>query len=394
MKNAFIQFIAKVTAAATIVSMFATVVPVRAATLTTMKDTMTRVKISSDADHTIEFVSPTGVESSTDTIIVEFDVPGTTFDLTGIVFGDIDLEEGSSGTCSTATFTDRTLAAAAAAGTWGVAVNTTTDTITLTAPTDAPTGGITAGRCVRIKVGTNADTPSAGTNQINNPSTAGSYTIGFSGTFGDTGTIAVGIVDDDQVTVTASVDPSLTFNVGAQAPAAATCTTAFSGNGGTVALGTLSTASVTSSDVGGVNHICTRASTNATNGLTVTVKSLNGNLKSTSVPADTIPSASGAMAAGTANYGLCASDTVTGLTVTTPAGAAPARQAPFNGSCAADTAAGTVGALTTSAQTVWSTADAVANGFYTLVIKAAISGTIPAHNDYTDTLTFVATGTF
>jgi hypothetical protein len=100
------------------------------------------------------------------------------------------------------------------------------------------------------------------------------------------------------------------------------------------------------------------------------------------------------MAIGTANYGLCASDTVTGLSSTTPAGIAPVRLAPFMASCAANTAAGSVGALTTGTQNVWSTTGPTSNGFYNMVIKAAISGTIPAHNDYSDTLTFIATGTF
>ena len=36
----------------------------------------------------------------------------------------------------------------------------------------------------------------------------------------------------------------------------------------------------------------------------------------------------------------------------------------------------------------------VQNGYSTLRIKAAISPTTPAHNDYSDLLTFVTTGTF
>jgi len=50
--------------------------------------------------------------------------------------------------------------------------------------------------------------------------------------------------------------------------------------------------------------------------------------------------------------------------------------------------------LTTNAQNVWSISAASQNAFARLYVKAAISGTVPAHTDYADTLTFVATGTF
>jgi hypothetical protein len=92
-------------------------------------------------------------------------------------------------------------------------VNTTTDTITLTAPTNAASGEIAANACVRIKIGTNATTGTTGDQQITNPSTAGQYLIAIAGAFGDSGDIAVTILSDDQVSVTASVTESLTFTI-------------------------------------------------------------------------------------------------------------------------------------------------------------------------------------
>jgi hypothetical protein len=100
------------------------------------------------------------------------------------------------------------------------------------------------------------------------------------------------------------------------------------------------------------------------------------------------------MTVGTANYGLCASATRKGLDATTPVGVTPAAVSPFIASCVENTAAGSVGALTTSAQLVWATTGPVSNGFYNMILKAAVSATTPAHNDYADTLTFIATGTF
>jgi len=99
------------------------------------------------------------------------------------------------------------------------------------------------------------------------------------------------------------------------------------------------------------------------------------------------------MHAGTANYGLCA-DGVSGVADTTPESAPVLRNDPFKTICTDHTAAGNVGAVTTSAQTIWHVEHATSNAYQSLEVKAAISGTTAAHSDYGDTLTFVATGTF
>lgn len=386
MKTKYVRFIAKATALVTVLSMFASSAPARAATLTSMSDVMTRVKVSVLADHEFKFVTPTGVTAG-QTIVVTF--PSDFSIAASLNETDVDLAEGSSGTCSSATFTEKTLAASASGTTWGAA-RTSGTVFTFTSGTDT----MTAGRCLRIRMGTNAVSGTTGDQQVTNATTGGSKTISIGGTMADSGTFAVAIVTDDQVSVTASVDPSLTFNVGAEASATA-CAGTFAGNGGTVALGTLTTGAVASSDASSVNHICSRVSTNAGSGAVVTVKSLNAALKSTSTPADTVASATATLAAGTSGYGLCAGSAGgdSGKDSTTPAGATPARASPFNG--ASCTSSGhDVGALTTAAQNVWTLATPSQNAFFRMYVKAAISATVPAHNDYTDTLTFVATGTF
>ncbi len=385
MKTKYLKLIAKATAFVTVLSMFASIAPARAATLTSMSDVLTRLKVSTLADHEFKFVTPTGVTAG-QTIVIT--LPSDFSIAASLDFTDADLAEGSTGNCSSATFSEATLAAAPSGTTWG-AVRTSALVYTFT----SGTGTITAGRCVRVRIGTNAVTGATGDQQITNATTAGSKTVTVAAG-ADSGTFAVAIVTDDQVSVTASVDPSLTFNVGAEASATA-CAGTFAGNGGTVALGTLTTGAVASSDASSVNHICSRVSTNAGSGAVVTVKSTNAALKSTSTPADVINSATATLVAGTSGYGLCAGSAGadSGKDSTTPTGATPARVSPFNGTTC--TSSGhDVGALTTSAQNAWTLSGPSQNAFFRMYVKAAISATVPAHNDYTDTLTFVATGTF
>lgn len=147
-----------------------------------------------------------------------------------------------------------------------------------------------------------------------------------------------------------------------------------------VPLGTLSTSSVTTA---ASYRICVRVTANASGGVVVEGRSLNAALKSTSVPADTIPSATSTLTAGTRGYGFCSSQAVNGFTA----------HSPFNGSC--DTSSGhAVGGITTTDQTLWSASAPVNNAYGELLTKASISATVPAHNDYVDTLTLTVTGTY
>ncbi|MEA3249154.1 MAG: hypothetical protein U9Q03_02245 [Patescibacteria group bacterium] len=223
---------------------------------------------------------------------------------------------------------------------------------------------------------------------VTNPNTPGAYEITWVND--DPGGTSVYITDDDQISVSSDVDPTVSFNIGTST----SCDGTFSGNGGTLALGSLTTSSVTTSDVSGVNHICTRLSTNASAGAIVTATSLYGALTSTSVPADTIDSATATLVAGTEGYGICVgSDGAhTGEDSTTPAGASPSAQSPFSSTCNSTTH--NVGVLTTGTQTVWSISGPSQNAFARVFMKAAIAGATPAHDDYTDTVTFIATATY
>lgn len=170
---------------------------VRAASASPASDTLTRLKVGVAANHEIIFKTPTGIDASTDTIILS--LPDFTFGSVGI--GDIDLFHGT----TTASEVTDTIAAASAAGVWGVSISGTT--ITFTAPTDAGVGTVPANNLIRILIGTNA---AGGANQLTNPATSTSALISISGAFGDSGSIAVAIVDDDTVAVTATVAATTT----------------------------------------------------------------------------------------------------------------------------------------------------------------------------------------
>jgi hypothetical protein len=178
----------------------------QAASVTSLSDVMSRLKASTASNHEIKFVTPTGVTADAQTIILTFSADFT--NVTNIVHTDIDFAEGDTGNCSTASFTEKTLGASPSGATWGADGDSAT-TVTIT----AGTGRVTAGRCVRIKIGTNAVSQATGTNQISNGAIDDDDTISISGSFGDTGTLSVDIITDDQVNVTATVDPTITFSI-------------------------------------------------------------------------------------------------------------------------------------------------------------------------------------
>ena len=154
-----------------------------------------------------------------------------------------------------------------------------------------------------------------------------------------------------------------------------------------VAFGTLSTGSVKSSDISSVKMIVLEA--DSSDGVVVTVQSAGGSsgMKSISVPADNINSTTGTMSLGTENYGLCvATSGLTGFSRSTGYS---------SDTCALGSATNGVQALsTTPTSIVNSGGSPLTSGHAEIVVNAAISNVTPAHSDYSDTLTFIATSTF
>lgn len=337
---------------------------VQAAAVTSHKDTLSRLKASVASNHEWQFVSPTGVNATTDTIIYEFDVAGTAFNLTGVVLGDIDLLEdtdASPGNCA-GTLTQEVLVSADTAATneWLVTISTVTDTITVGPAAANDTGAITAANaCIILRVGTNA---TGGVNQITNAAAA-TYQMGITGAFGDTGETAVTIIADDQVAATATVDETISFAI----------------SNASIAFGTLTTANArwanttTGSATEVTAHTIT-ASTNATNGYVVTVD--GSTLTSGANTVTAIGATAAASAPGTEQYGIKA--TAAGGTGTVTAPYATANYA-LDTAAFPDQFASAAGASVTTT--------------YTLTYIANIAATTEA-GSYTSTLTYTATATF
>jgi len=362
-------FLNRLVSSVTILALLAVMVApnlAMAAGVTAFSNVLSREKASTAGNQLITFTTPTGIAASA-TLILTYN--NSTSINASMTFTDIDLADDG---------VDVTLAAAPAAATWGV-VRTSATVITFTNGSAA----VAAASVVTIEIGTNATNQTTGVFQITN-GPAGTTTLVLSGTFGDSGTASMSIIDDDQVSVTATVNQSITFDLDTSVADGET-TTPYS-----VALGTITTTnSKVSGSTDSVNMIIAEGDTNASGGMVVTVRNANGTngLVSTAVPANNINSADGTIANGTENYGLCV--ITVGLT-------GFSRAAPYNSdTCATNSETNGVQALTTAGENILNSAGApVTAGHAEISVNAAISGVTAAQTDYTDTLTFIATGTF
>lgn len=156
----------------------------------------------------------------------------------------------------------------------------------------------------------------------------------------------------------------------------------------TVDLGTLTITQASNSDNSTVNSIWVDLDTNASGGAVVTVLSSNSGLKSTSVPTSIITSSTGTMAPGVANYGLCVGS------VTQTSGGTLAKASPYNGTPCTSGHVNSVGIVDNTYRNILTVPSGIVGGRSEIRVNAENSVTTPAHNDYSDTLTFIATGTF
>ena len=165
----------------------------------------------------------------------------------------------------------------------------------------------------------------------------------------------------DQITITASVSATMSFSL----------------DSNTVALGTLSTSSITSGTA-----VTQEVSTNARNGWISWVRSANAALNST-IASDTI------LSPGTSNGAPESLTAQAGYVLDVNAGAGtPTINAEYNGG------ADEGGHLATTFQETATKITPGAADQAALVVKAKAGATTKAANDYTDTLTVVAAGSF
>lgn len=158
--------------------------------------------VRAEADHTVTFVTPSGVDDPADTIIMTY---GAAADLTALSLPrDLDLAVDNDAACD-GPFSDQTVAAVASSGAWGCAI--AGNNITCTPPIDAGAGTVPADRCIQVQVGTNATYGQAGAAQIQNPISDGELRLSIGGGFGDSGSAVTSIVDSSNVRVLVSVCP-------------------------------------------------------------------------------------------------------------------------------------------------------------------------------------------
>lgn len=343
------------------------------------QDSMDRSKVSVDAVHTFVIDMSSAVDfAAGDTMIFTYkDLPSAgTWTMPTFVAGDYDFNDGTARTENVGS---------CPAGANNVQVALAAKAVTVTACSGYTASS--AGAAVTFVVGS--------TNKVTNPGTAGQYEVWITGTYGDAqAEVEVPIMADDQVSVSASVDTYISFDVSTSL-----------GSNNSINLGELRFSSVTSSNDSrgtydgqtdlAADNISLTLNTNAYYGTVIQVMSANAGLKSTVAGNYTLTSASETLAAnantvsGLAGYGLQAQSYSPTQGTLTP-------QSPFNGATTA------VGLVTTSFATVYQTANLtgstsnpiVANGAASVYVLAVPAKDTPAADDYSDTLTFRATSTF
>jgi hypothetical protein len=347
--------------------------PVKAANLTKESDLLSDSRADTVSNHTITFVSTTAIIQS-QTIIIKPDTAGDAFTLTGLVHADIDLAEDDDGGCDGTWTDEETVDGAATETEWGFAVNTGTDEITLTAPSGAGTY-IVATRCVQIEIGANATHDGTGTIRIKNPVAIGSYDITITNST-DSGAAYVAVVTSG-VAVTATVSEYLTFTIDDYSLFFGTWTA-----GSTIVRWATGEAGGSETEPLGDEPCKLTIKSNAVNGTSVTVRSLNaaasaGLYDSVSTNVIDPVAANGATTpiSGTEGYAVYAKN-ASSITI----------DEAFD-----DDDDGELAISTSAQRFVYGTAGV--NGTVDMALKAAIAVTTQA-GSYADTLILVATPTY
>lgn len=348
-----------------LVSAFIAPTGTRAAQVTSFSDTLSRLKASTAANHTIYLVSPGGIASG-QTVTLTF---GAAFTTSSIVLGDIDFATGNSGTCSSASYTDQTLVASGATSSqW----NTTFSSSVLTITSGGASATSAAGNCMRFLIGTNA---SGGTNQITNGSAgASTATVVANVNAGtDTGTLFIPIITNDQVTISATVDPTISFSISSTSVTFGS----LSASTGRWATGSGANASAaTDPTTSNTAHTLT-VGTNASTGYTVTYIGALPTSGANTIAAATITGDSDGTP-GTNQFALCGKGTSGSPSVVSTYLCATNSNYNF--------AAGTTTTLFTASAPASS--DVVSVAYLANIASSKQAGT------YTTTLTYVATGNF
>lgn len=334
------KYLIKISATITILSLLALMLPIQIAQAGEYEnetDVMTRLKASTASSHDIVFDLSSGTAfDATETITVDFGEDSSYFvvDGTSSAIADFDFNDGTE---RTIVGVDGDCTSHSGVNDVAVGINDTTGVVTFEACASFTSSSSAA--TVNIEYGTSA----GGTNRVTNPTAQNDVPIYLAGTVGDSGSVAISIISDDQVSVTATVDPTFTFVI-----SSSSC-----------GLGTLSTASVSSCNY----NVTTTA--NAEDGYATTIIE-DGNLRDGSNDIDDV--SDGTVTSGSEEYGI-------GLTGT-------------------DRAFADEQAITGTALTIASDATGpISAQAVTVTHKASIASTTLA-GSYAHTVTLVSTGTF
>lgn len=325
----------------------------QAAALTGLSDVMTRVANDESSSHDITFSLDSGTALNADeTITVDFHEDDSDFTVAGAssAIADFDFHDGTE---RTVVGVDGDCTGHSGSNDIAVGINDTTGVVTFTACSSFTASS--TGATVNIEYGTAA----SGTNRVTNPSAAATYVLDIGGTVGDTGKIAIAIIDDDQIPVTASVDPTISFTV----------------TNTTLALGTISDSAVATTSYNNLT-----VGTNGTGGYTISVKDAgNGSNPGlyNSAASHLIASATATLAGGTEGYG------------------GNCNKVGGSGSCTfVDGATDNVTGFTLAGGTFASySSKPSGTETYQIRVKAARASSTDA-GAYSDTLTLIATGNF
>ena len=334
------KYLIKISATITILSLLALMLPIQIAQAGEYEnetDVMTRLKASTASSHDIVFDLSSGTAfDATETITVDFGEDSSYFVVDGAssAIADFDFNDGTE---RTIVGVDGDCTGHSGVDDVAVGINDTTGVVTFEACASFASSSSAA--TVNIEYGTSA----GGTNRVTNPTAQNDVPIYLAGTVGDSGSVAISIISDDQVSVTATVDPTFTFVI-----SSSSC-----------GLGTLSTASVSSCNY----NVTTTA--NAEDGYATTIIE-DGNLRDGSNDIDDV--SDGTVTSGSEEYGI-------GLTGT-------------------DRAFADEQAITGTALTIASDATGpISAQAVTVTHKASIASTTLA-GSYAHTVTLVSTGTF
>ncbi len=331
--------------------------PAQAATITSFQDNLSRLQTSTLADHTIKFVTPSGLAAG-NSFTLTFD---SDFTMGTFALANVDIATAS--TCN-GSFTDRNLVTGLPPPTGtDIKVAQSGQVITIFL---GDTASITAGHCISIEIGANATFAATGSTQITNPSAAQTASFVINTSNGDSGTLGIPIVatGGDQISVTANVDPVIVFAI----------TDSTIGFGSLTASGARwATGDLLGSGSAVSAHDIT-ASTNASSGYTIYV--LGSTLTSGGDTIDAIGGSATASSPGTEQFGIKVS--ASGGSGTAIAPYASANYAYNATTSQDDIATSSVPSLTTT---------------YSITYIANISATTQP-GSYGTTLTYTVTGLF